>query len=202
MSVKLGEDERILKEWDYAYSGSLLSKKRYKLAITNKRLITVEESPEQRTEESYVLKSVTGVSVAYGRVKGLFLMLPFILIAIVIAVLAASGILPTATSTIYILLALWLIMACVSIFGRKSISIDIYGTFTEMQLFTTPGAGKSRFSTWFLFGLFGALAHKRTARIKVHKSVAKEIVEELGKAVFGEVEGGSATMSDIIGGTK
>lgn len=188
MSVKLGEDERILKEWDYAYSGSLLSKKRYKLAITNKRLITVEESPEQRTEESYALKSVTGVSVAYGRVKGLFLMLPFILIAIVIAVLAASGILPTATSTIYILLALWLIMACVSIFGRKSISIDIYGIFTGMQLFSTPGV-KQAPSAGFLSRLFGA--NRRRARIKVHKSVAKEIVEELGKAVFGDVEGDS-----------
>lgn len=198
MSVKLGEDERILKEWDYAYSGSLLSKKRYKLAITNKRLITVEESPEQRTEESYALKSVTGVSVAYGRVKGLFLMLPFILIAIVIAVLAASGILPATTSTIYIFLALWLIMACVSIFGRKSISIDIYGIFTGMQLFSTPGV-KQAPSAGFLSRLFGA--NRRRARIKVHKSVAKEIVEELGKAVFG-VEGGSATMSDIIGGTK
>ena len=196
MSVKLGEDERILKEWDYAYSGSLLSKKRYKLAITNKRLITVEQSPEQRTEESYALKSVTGVSVAYGRGKGLFLMLPVILVLIVFVALSASGILPETMSTIYILLAVWLIMAYVSIFGRKSISIDIYGIFTEMQLFTTPGAGKSRFS------LFRALAHKRTARIKVHKSVAKEIVEELGKAVFGDVEGGSATMSDIIGGTK
>ena len=167
MSVKLGEDERILKEWDYAYSGSLLSKKRYKLAITNKRLITVEQSPEQRTEESYALKSVTGVSVAYGRGKGMFFLVPIILSFVVLIALSARGILPETMSTIYILLALWLTMACVSIFGRKSISIDIYGTFTEMQLFTTPGAGKSRFSTWFLFGLFGALAHKRTARIKV-----------------------------------
>ena len=199
MSVKLGEDERILKEWDYAYSGSLLSKKRYKLAITNKRLITVEQCPEQRTEESYALKSVTGVSVAYGRGKGLFLMLPVILVLIVFVALSASGILPETMSTIYILLAVWLIMAYVSIFGRKSISIDIYGIFTEMQLFSTPGV-KQAHSAGFLSRLFGA--NRRRARIKVHKSVAKEIVEELGKAVFGEVEGGSQTMSDIIGGTK
>lgn len=201
MSVKLGEDERILKEWDYAYSGSLLSKKRYKLAITNKRLITVEESPEQRTEESYVLKSVTGVSVAYGRGKGLFLMLPVILLLIVFVALSASGILGGSDGMIvwYALFAVLLIMILIEGFAAKSISIDIYGTFTGMQLFSTPGV-KQAPSAGFLSRLFGA--NRRRARIKVHKSVAKEIVEELGKAVFGEVEGGSATMSDIIGGTK
>ncbi len=68
MEVKLMADEKVLHSWDYAQGkGILLTKSRYNLTVTNKRIISTVEEKNSFDVLTINISEIKGVNAYYGQ---------------------------------------------------------------------------------------------------------------------------------------
>ncbi len=168
MELKLAKDEKIVKSWDYAISGSGFSaRKKIKsnLTLTNMRIIATQYNDVSLDRKEIPIKAVKNVQGSFQKNRSFW-------------------------AYVKLILGIPLCIAIIGIFMIISAVKTLKGASLDLSLTTEGFEGSSLYlgaaGAMENKGFFGRLfsAFKPTVRVNVDKTIAKEILDEIGATII------------------
>ncbi|MBO7302736.1 MAG: hypothetical protein J6U68_00950 [Clostridia bacterium] len=202
MSIQLANDEKIIRQYDYATATSkgLASSTRSKtLIVTNKRIIHKEVSEGNNTAavnmSEMPVKSAKFVNTSFKRVGYPMLVVIAIILAFMsIMMLVASGEMRGDEATIFTVFGvLFLIGAVVCVVLYIKIKNYLFACTIDTDTHVTPAFGVSSMSgstrTRGLFHALGSANRSFAIKVKIDSDVAQQMANELGYVIAAAANG-------------
>lgn len=165
MELKLAKNENVIKSWDYAMAKGLMTKKSRKmtanLTLTNKRVVNTISNDISLKRTELPVDSIKTVDGNYAKNPILFATIKLVL-----------GILLTVC-------IVGILFKGFSIKWIKSAWETIKGCYFELTLITSGAEGTS-----VTLGATRGVLKVNKFKVSVDKTVAKEILDEIGAAIY------------------
>ena len=187
MELKLAKDEAIIKSWDYASQGKWYTKDKLiaNFTLTNKRVISTMENKVTLNRVEAPLSAITNVSAKYGANRTFWAKVQLIIgiplcVAIIGIPMVKSALRKIRSATFDLILE-----TRYSDFEGKPFTLGGNAAVDALKKRSRIGAViRSLFGAIPIIGMFFKNNNSNEIPVSVEKTIAKEIINEVGAAIL------------------